>query len=171
MKPAVRRQLGGDVPALGRLGAVARGLRDPLHGVVVQSRQCPAHRTLLQQLPQRVDLHEVLGVKLGDEIAAPRPVYDLTFLLERAQRFPHRCHADAEVLGDLLLQDSLSRAEFPLHDGPAQRVEGVLGRRSGAALARRRHHRDSNGGRGYRKASMPVSALPMTRACTSAVPS
>ena len=108
--------------------------------------------------------------KLRDEIAAPGPVDDLAFLLERAQRFPHRCHADTEVFGDVLLQDSLSRAELTRHDGPAQPVEGVLGRRSGAALAHR-HHRDSSGGRGYRKASIPVSALPITSACTSAVPS
>ena len=113
---------------------------------------------------------EVLGAKLRDEIAAPGPVNDLTFLLESAQRFPHRGHAHTEVFGDLLLQDSLSRAELTLHDGPAQPVEGVLRCRSGAALAHR-HHRDSNGGRGYRKASIPVSAPPITRACTSAVPS
>ena len=48
--------------------------------------------------------------------------------------------------------------ELARHDGPAQPVEGVLGCRSGAALAQR-HHRDSSGGRGYRKAWIPVSAL------------
>jgi hypothetical protein len=35
----------------------------------------------LQQRAQRVDLLEVLDAQLGDEVAAPRPVGDLTLLL------------------------------------------------------------------------------------------
>ena len=83
-------QLGGDVAALGRVGAVARGVADALQRLVVEDRQRVARGARLEQRAQRVDLLEVGHPQLGDEVAAARQVGDLPLLLQDAQRLADR---------------------------------------------------------------------------------
>src|SRR5207244_6762150 len=55
---------------------------DPLQPVGVQRRERVARRAALEHCTECVALAEVRHVQLGDEIAPPRAVDDLSFLLE-----------------------------------------------------------------------------------------
>ncbi len=115
---------------------------------------------LLEQPPEVVDLLQIRDPQLGDEVAAPREVADLTLLLEHAQRLTNRRDADSQRLGHLLLGNPLPGPQLTSDDRAAQGVERML---AGRARAGR--------GRDHLNAWMPVRAPPMTSACTSAVPS
>ena len=98
MEAAVGGQLGQDVAALDRLHEVAGRKLDPLEPGSVEARQRQARRSALEQRTQAVDLLEVCDLELGDEVAAPGEVGDLSLLLEDAKRLAHRRDADAELL-------------------------------------------------------------------------
>ena len=105
------------------------GQVDPLVGVGVELRQGPARRPTLDQPAQVVDLVQVVEVELGDEVAAPRPVGELTLLLEHRQRFAHRRQADPEPLGDLLLAHPVAWFQLARDEGVAEAFDRMLGGR------------------------------------------
>ena len=83
----------------------------------------------LQDLAQCVDLLEVLDTQLGDEVASPRPVGHLSLLLEHPQGLAHGSDADAEPLGNVLLNDPLPGPQLAGHDRAGAAVQRMLGRR------------------------------------------
>ena len=105
-------------------------------------------RPLLEDVSQPIDLFEVLDPQLRDEVAAPWTVGQLTFLLEHAQRLADGSDADADALGDVLLDDPVARREVARDDGLPQARDRILLRGSGTAhrsvhrgdgIGRRRH--------------------------------
>lgn len=114
VEPPVGRELGRDVTAIDGIDAIGRGLPNARERLVVKRGKRRSNRALLQDAAQFVDLAQVFDPQLSHEVAAPGQVGDLPFLLESPECLANGCDAQADLLGQVLLVEPLTRPELAL---------------------------------------------------------
>src|SRR6266568_133724 len=120
MKLGIRLdQLAGDAMLSRRGHRIERGLKRSQQSIVGH-RHAQFDRETLQSPAETVDLPDILSCQLRNHRAPPGYGLDQPVPLEHAERLPQWWTADAELLGEPLFDQALSRSELPRKNEIAQ---------------------------------------------------